>query len=37
MADNKQKIISDIYFDRSGYGSKATTLKMPERKIKLSL
>ena len=27
MADNKQKIISDIYFDRSGYGSKATTLK----------
>lgn len=27
MADNKQKIISNIYFDRSGYGSKATTLK----------
>ena len=27
MADNKQKIISDIYVDRSGYGSKATTLK----------
>ena len=27
MADNKQNIISDIYFDRSGYGSKATTLK----------
>ena len=23
----KQKIISDIYFDRSGYGSKAVTLK----------
>ena len=27
MADNKQNIVSDIYFDRSGYGSKATTLK----------
>ena len=27
LADNKQKIISDPYFDRSGYGSKATTLK----------
>ena len=26
MSD-KQKIINDIYFDRSGYGSKATTLK----------
>ena len=23
----KQKIINDIYFDRAGFGSKATTLK----------
>ena len=39
MADNKQKIISDIYFDRSGYGSKATTLKDAREKeptIKMS-
>ena len=34
MADNKQKIISDIYFDRSGYGSKATTLKDAREKDK---
>ena len=34
MADNKQKIISDIYFDRSGYGSKATTLKDAKEKDK---
>ena len=27
MASDKQKIINDIYFDRSGFGSKATTLK----------
>ena len=27
MSDGKQDIISKIYFDRSGYGSKATTLK----------
>ena len=27
MAENKQKIISEIYFARSGYGSRATTLK----------
>ena len=27
MSSEKQKIINDIYFDRSGYGSKAVTLK----------
>ena len=27
MSDSKQKIINDIYFDRAGFGSKATTLK----------
>ena len=31
---NKQKIINDIYFDRSGYGSKATTLKDARQKDK---
>ena len=31
---NKQTIISDIYFDRSGYGSKATTLKDAKEKDK---
>ena len=31
---NKQTIISDIYFDRSGYGSKATTLKDATEKDK---
>ena len=39
MADDKQKIINDIYFDRSGYGSKATTLKDAREKdssIKMS-
>ena len=34
LADNKQKIISDIYFDRNGYGSKATTLKDAREKDK---
>ena len=34
MADDKQKIISAIYFDRSGYGSKATTLKDAREKDK---
>ena len=34
MADNKQKVISNIYFDRSGYGSKATTLKDAREKDK---
>ena len=29
---NKQKIINDIYFDCSGYGSKATTLKDARQK-----
>ena len=33
MSD-KQKIINDIYFDRSGYGSKATTLKDARQKDK---
>ena len=31
---NKQKIINDIYFDRSGFGSKATTLKDARQKDK---
>ena len=31
---NKQTIISDIHFDRSGYGSKATTLKDAREKDK---
>ena len=30
----KQKIINDIYFDRSGFGSKATTLKDARTKDK---
>ena len=34
MAENKQKIISEIYFDRSGYGSRATTLKDAKAKDK---
>ena len=34
MADNKQKIISDIYYDRSGFGSKQTTLKDAREKDK---
>ena len=33
MSD-KQKIINDICFDRSGYGSKATTLKDARQKDK---
>ena len=33
MSD-KQKIINDIYFDRSGCGSKATTLKDARQKDK---
>ena len=32
MSSNKQKIISDIYFDRSGFGSRATTLQDAKRK-----
>jgi hypothetical protein len=32
--DPEQLIISDIYFDRSGYGSKATTLKDAREKDK---
>ena len=31
---NKQKIISDIDFDRSGYGSRATSLKDAREKDK---
>lgn len=34
MAENKQKIISEIYFDRSGYGSRASTLKDARAKDK---
>ena len=35
MSDsNKQKIINEIYFDRSGFGSKATTLKDARQKDK---
>ena len=32
MSSDKQKIISDIYFDRSGFGSRATTLKDSKEK-----
>ena len=32
--NNKQKIINDIYFDRAGFGSKATTLKDAREKDK---
>ena len=32
MSDNKQKIISEIYFDRAGFGSRATTLKDAKQK-----
>ena len=31
MADNKQKIISDIYFDRSGYGKQGYYFKRCQR------
>ena len=34
MAENKQKTIADIYYDRSGFGSKATTLKDARAKNK---
>lgn len=33
MSDSKQKIINDIYFDRFGFGSRATTLKDAKEKI----
>ena len=36
MSD-KQKVINDIYFDRSGFGSKKLHLMMPEKKISQSL
>ena len=34
MGDNKQKIISDVYYDRSGYGSLKTTLEDSRKKDK---
>ena len=34
MSSNKQKIINDIYFDRSGFGSRAPTLKDAREKDK---
>ena len=34
MSENKQKIISDIYFDRSGFGSRKTTLEDSKKKDK---
>ena len=34
MSSNKQKIINDIYYDRSGFGSRATTLKDAREKDK---
>ena len=34
MGDGKQDIISKIYFDRAGYGSKANTLKDAREKNK---
>ena len=39
MSENKQKIINDIFFDRSGFGSKQVTLKDAKEKdssIKMS-
>ena len=35
MSD-KQKIINDIYLDRSGYGSKKTTLDDARKEIRQS-
>ena len=32
MSLDKQKIINDIYYDRSGFGSKATTLQDAKKK-----
>ena len=32
----KQNIINDIYFDRAGFGSKATTLKDAKQKTRPS-
>ena len=32
MSENKQNIISEIYYDRSGYGSKKTTLEDSKKK-----
>ena len=32
MSDNKQNIVSDIYFDRSGFSSKSTTLQDAKKK-----
>ena len=32
MSSDKQKIINDIYYDRSGFGSRATTLKDAKKK-----
>ena len=32
---SKQEIIANIYYDKGGFGSRATTLKTPEKKIKL--
>ena len=32
MASDKQKIINDIYYDRSGFGSRATTLQDAKKK-----
>ena len=34
MSSNKQKIINDIYYDYSGFGSRATTLKDAREKDK---
>ena len=34
MSSDKQKIINDIYYDRSGFGSRATTLKDAREKDK---
>ena len=33
MSDNKQKIISDVYYDRSGYGSEDSKKKEPTIKM----
>ena len=34
MSSDKQKIMNDIHYDRSGFGSRATTLKDAREKDK---
>ena len=34
MAENKQKIIAEVYFDKAGFGSRKTTLEDRRKKDK---